>query len=47
MVEPIAPPRTAPISDSGLESLTPLPVAAPTRPPTNAPDFVLPSIVTF
>ena len=47
MVAPIAPPITAPISDSGLESLTWLPAAAPTNPPTIVPDFVSPSIDTF
>ena len=47
MVAPIAPPNTAPISDSGLESLTLLPAAAPTNPPTIVPDFVSPSIDTL
>ena len=47
MVAPIAPPITVPISDSGLESLTWLPAAAPTSPPTIVPDFVSPSIDTF
>ena len=47
IVAPIAPPRTAPISDSGFESLISLPAAAPTRPPTKVPDLVLPSIATF
>ena len=46
-VAPIAPPKTAPISDSGFELLISLPAAAPTKPPTIVPGVVLPSILTF